>query len=207
MAILSYGQVGWRSAAPASGIVTSGLILNLDAGNASSYPGTGTTWTDLSGNNRNGTLINGVGYTSANGGALTFDGVNDYISISNMSSALVNKTKFSYDTWVKCNNVNHNGTIFSFGGNSNFNNDILLLLIPNGFLFQINNGSDGGATIPFTSTTWNHVSWVFDGAQSGNSNRMKVYVNGVQQTLNFGTYNMPTSTSPTNFVMITTLMV
>jgi hypothetical protein len=201
-----FGQarLGWNIGTPSGGggnsIITNGLILNLDAGNSTSYPGTGTQWTDLSGNNRNGTLVNGVGYSSSNGGALTFDGVVKYLSIANMSSALVNKTKFSYETWVKCNNTNHNGTIFSFGGNNEFNNDVLLLLVPNGLLFQINNGSDGGATISFTSTTWNHIGWVFDGTQSGNSNRMKVYVNGVQQTLDFSTYNVPASTSPTNFV-------
>lgn len=65
--------------------VTNGLVLHLDAGNPASYPGTGTTWFDLSGNNNNGTLINGVGYNSANGGSLVFDGVNDYVSIPNFS--------------------------------------------------------------------------------------------------------------------------
>jgi hypothetical protein len=60
-------------------IVTGGLVLNLDAANPSSYPGTGTTWTDLSGNGNNGTLVNGVGYSGDNFGSLSFDGVNDYI--------------------------------------------------------------------------------------------------------------------------------
>jgi hypothetical protein len=36
-------------------IVNSGLVLSLDAGNTKSYPGSGTTWTDLSGNARNAT--------------------------------------------------------------------------------------------------------------------------------------------------------
>jgi hypothetical protein len=45
-------------------IVTDGLVLALDAGNPKSYPGSGTTWTDLSGNGNNGTLVNGVGYNS-----------------------------------------------------------------------------------------------------------------------------------------------
>jgi hypothetical protein len=48
-------------------IVTNGLVLLLDAGNPQSYPGSGTTWFDLSGNGNNGTLINGVGYDSGNG--------------------------------------------------------------------------------------------------------------------------------------------
>ena len=39
-------------------IVTSGLVMLLDAANPKSYPGTGTTWSDLSGNGNNGTLTN-----------------------------------------------------------------------------------------------------------------------------------------------------
>jgi hypothetical protein len=61
-------------------IVTDGLVLCLDAGNPKSYPGSGTTWTDLSGNGNNGTLAGGVGYSSSNGGSLTFDGTNDGIN-------------------------------------------------------------------------------------------------------------------------------
>lgn len=80
-------------------IVTNGLILNLDAGNASSYNGSGTLWTDLSGQNNNGTLVNGVGYTSANGGALTFDGVNDYVSLGNNTA--YNLTNFSVSSWFR----------------------------------------------------------------------------------------------------------
>jgi hypothetical protein len=47
-------------------IVTNGLVLLLDAGNPASYPGSGTTWTDLSGFGNNGTLVNGVGYSGDN---------------------------------------------------------------------------------------------------------------------------------------------
>ena len=63
-------------------IVEDGLVLALDAGNTKSYPGTGTTWTDLSGSN-NGTLVNGPTYSSADGGSIVFDGSNDYVSSSN----------------------------------------------------------------------------------------------------------------------------
>jgi hypothetical protein len=64
------------------GIVTSGLILYLDAGDTASYPGSGATWTDLSGNGNNATLVGGVGYNFANQGSLTFDGNNDFASYS-----------------------------------------------------------------------------------------------------------------------------
>ena len=61
-------------------IVTDSLVLALDAANTKSYPGSGTAWSDLSGNGYNGTLANGPTFSSANGGSITFDGTNDYIS-------------------------------------------------------------------------------------------------------------------------------
>ena len=76
----------------AGGIVTDGLVLNLDAGNPQSYPGSGTTWTDLSGNGNNGTLLNGVGYDSDNGGSLVFDGSNDYVTTPLFGDSTTNRT-------------------------------------------------------------------------------------------------------------------
>jgi len=64
------------------GIVTDGLLLNLDAGLVSSYPKTGTTWYDLSGYGNNGTLTNGPTFNSENMGSLSFAGANDYVSLS-----------------------------------------------------------------------------------------------------------------------------
>lgn len=63
-------------------IIDSGIVLHLDIANIRSYPGTGTIWSDLSGNGNNGTLVNGVGYNSANKGAIIFDGVNDLLSFN-----------------------------------------------------------------------------------------------------------------------------
>jgi hypothetical protein len=79
-------------------IVRSGLVLNLDAGNPASYPGSGTTWNDLSGNGNNGTLVNGVGYSSGNLGSLVFDGVDDYATIPH-SSILNFNTALTISIW------------------------------------------------------------------------------------------------------------
>ena len=78
-------------------LVTSGLVLCLDAGNPKSYPGSGTTWTDLSGNGNSGTLINGPTFNSANSGSLLFDGVNDYV---NGNHGLTNNADFSVSFWL-----------------------------------------------------------------------------------------------------------
>jgi hypothetical protein len=60
-------------------IVTDGLVLALDAANPKSYPGSGTTWSDLIGSN-DGTLTNGPTFDSGNSGSFVFDGVDDYAS-------------------------------------------------------------------------------------------------------------------------------
>lgn len=81
-------------------IVTDGLMMWVDAGNPASYPGTGTTWTDLSGNGRNLTLVNGPVFNGAlNGGALVFDGTNDYlssVSLANPNGRLTFQILFNY---------------------------------------------------------------------------------------------------------------
>jgi hypothetical protein len=82
-------------------IVTDGLVLHLDAAQLRSYPGSGTTWTDLSGNGNNGTLVNGVGYSGSNLGSLSFDGVDDYVSRTTTSGDSLNFiSQMSFNVWV-----------------------------------------------------------------------------------------------------------
>jgi hypothetical protein len=66
-------------------IIEDGLVLCLDAANKRSYPGAGTTWTDLTANKNNGTLTNGPTFDSANGGSILLDGSNDAIRISDLT--------------------------------------------------------------------------------------------------------------------------
>jgi hypothetical protein len=94
---------------PTDNIVTDGLVLHLDAGRPESYTDGETTWRDLSGNNNNGTLENGVGFTVDDGGSLEFDGVNDYVSISNASSLQVDN--FTLEAWVYPINNSESGHI------------------------------------------------------------------------------------------------
>jgi len=91
------GGVSLINTVPTPTVVTNGLILYLDAGNSSSYPGTGTTWTDLSGETNNGTLVNSPAYTS-NPGYFTFAlANNNYVSTSGTISSL---TEATFLAWV-----------------------------------------------------------------------------------------------------------
>ncbi len=63
--------------APANIVNGTNLKVNLDAGNSSSYSGSGATWTDLTGNGNKVTLT-GTGYTPVNGGGITFNTSSTY---------------------------------------------------------------------------------------------------------------------------------
>jgi hypothetical protein len=82
-------------------IATDGLVLCLDAANIKSYPGSGTTWTDLSGNGINGTFVNTPTYDSLNGGSLSFNGTNASISTSNTNLLhFLNRAPYSFEVWA-----------------------------------------------------------------------------------------------------------
>ena len=66
-------------------IVTDGLVFYVDAANENSYPGSGTTWTDMVSSNI-GTLTNGPSFDSGNGGSIDFDGSNDRTDFPDNSS-------------------------------------------------------------------------------------------------------------------------
>jgi hypothetical protein len=166
-------------------IVANGLVLNLDAAQRRSYPSTGTTWNDLSGNNRNGTLINGPTFNSANGGSISFDGVNDYVNTNYNAGTF---SQFTIHAWIFKTNttkafiLNTAGTAtppaFLFGFGIELYEDVAY--------FDVTSGStDGYAEFPFTGNGWNCWSLVYDGTQTGNSNKVKVYLNSVLQSLTF----------------------
>lgn len=82
-------------------IVTDGLVFYVDAANENSYPGTGTTWSDLIVGSQ-GTLTNGPTYSSDNGGIIDFDGSNDYTTFGNIDQAKLEYNQdFTISFWFK----------------------------------------------------------------------------------------------------------
>lgn len=81
-------------------VVDNNLVLYLDAANTQSYTGSGSTWTDLSGEGNNGT-ISGATHTSGAGGYFDFDGINDYVSFSSYSQpAYSSSSTFTWSVWL-----------------------------------------------------------------------------------------------------------
>jgi hypothetical protein len=118
-----------------SNAIKSGLVLSLDAANARSYPGSGTVWNDLSGNNNSGSLVNGPTFNSINGGNIISDGVDDYVlhSSPTLTTFTVDITysPLAFDTNPGTNRYNY--ILGSFGTNmfcryntANSGNNILI---------------------------------------------------------------------------------
>jgi hypothetical protein len=79
-------------------IVTGGLVFLVDAADKSSYPGSGTTWTDIVGSVEC-TLTNGPTFDSGNGGSIVFDGDNDYVDVGNPASLNFGSGDFTISVW------------------------------------------------------------------------------------------------------------
>ena len=161
-------------------IIQDGLVLNLDAGNPVSYSGSGTTWYDLSDNGNNGTLVNGVGFDGGNFGSLTFDGVNDYISLgkSFISTGEIGSGDISYtlEAWFK-----YNGTPgaltdgWSIVGNAD-QYGIGMQLMGNQINFGYRSNSNFYSTATLSSGNWYHVVCTREAGNSTYLNR--IYING-----------------------------
>ena len=95
------------------GIVTNGLVLNLDAAKRDSYPGNGTVWRDIISNTVTGSLINGPTFNSNNGGYISFDGTNDYADVGNILFNSASAT--TLDIWVNIPSMTVNRYIMAKG--------------------------------------------------------------------------------------------
>jgi hypothetical protein len=167
-------------------IIRTGLKLFLDAGNTSSYGGSGTTWTDISGNGYNGTLINGPTYSSGNGGSIVFDGTNDYIGgtgLDNASTSINGASAITLSFWLKRASTGTFQVFIGFFNTSASHKFYVGFSAANNIEMiarSANEASPGTATTTntFTSTTaWYHVTAVITYA----SNSILIYVNGALQ--------------------------
>lgn len=187
------------SASAAPSIVTSGLVLNLDAGNPLSYSGSGTTWTDLSISSNNSVLNNGVSYNSANGGSLVFDGINDY-TISNNNIGITGRQARTVDIWFKVSDLVTRKVLCSFGA---FNTRQLCNLEINSlngvnYPFFAGYSTDAYISQTIPINTWYNLAFTYNSDDYINGvNGIKMYLNGIEKTLSFpsGTFSLDTGIS------------
>jgi len=81
-------------------IVTNGLVLCLDAGNVKSYPGTGTIWSDLSGQGNHGTMT-ACTYASTLGGSIVFNGTTSKVATSPGANFAYGTGDYAMEFWFR----------------------------------------------------------------------------------------------------------
>lgn len=154
-------------------IVTDGLVLYLDATNPKSYPGTGTSWYDLSGNNNISGLISGSSFNTSVGGCISLDGSNDYVNVAWTSNPSVNS--FTINIWHNWNGATLSGYAGLFHGltTSNYGR----LLINGAGKYYIENGAATFfSNISILSNKWNYMSFVINLSNA----TQKIYNNGYE---------------------------
>lgn len=170
---------------------TSGSIAN----NATSSLG------DVSGNGNNGIAsnVNGTGMawvTGKSGGAVSLDGVDDYVNIGdkNIADGL---NKATWSIWFLEPVISSSGVLWSSWGGVSGNSQIILRKSNSAstdfYVFVADSVSDAGTNYGLTNAagysagSWNNIVIVFDGTQSGNANKLKVYING--QDIGFSSFS------------------
>jgi hypothetical protein len=178
-------------------IVTDGLVLCLDAGNTKSYPGSGATWTDLSGNGNNGTLENGVGYSN---GALSFDGVDDFGSVT---TGIPDTGDFTVGFIYQLTGTGGRGGLFERKPSLPFNGFSFGQGGSNDWSFIVSGTSDYNNFIQVSFTYPTTNTWYYDVGIYSNGNTVTNYRNGsfINSTTGVSQGNLSTQGTRTNFLI------
>ena len=165
-------------------IVTNGMVLCLDAANAQSYPGSGTTWTDLSGNGNTGTLTNGPTFSSENKGSIVFDGVNDYVMLGTPSTLVGLQVPLTICAWVYPNSLSQLSTIYGVYGGTSGGRLYSMVRVDSGILKYYTSTTTGGfqsiGTLTITTSTWQFIAVRVSGSIS--SPTVTLFRNDISQT-------------------------
>ncbi len=159
--------------------VTSNLVLYFDPSNPSSYPGSGTTITDLSGNGRNGTMSN-ISFTSP---YFTYNGTSSQISIADNAALEPGSGDWTMEVWVN-QSVSGNDVVLGKFDPGGLTVDVSYSIRTTNTTYyaQIGSGSGSGSTLFVNSTnyvgtigSWSQIVYVFTNVAA---NTLQTFVNG-----------------------------
>ena len=181
---------------------SSNLKLHLDASNNSSYGGSGTTWSDLSGNNYHATLSGATFSSTTNNGVFTFDGSDDFASIAS-NSGFQSLTEFALEMWINPVSVGDDEMInLLYTSGSNFKWDLRFSSgSSQNFRWGVANSSGAYVSAQDLTTNtstgivplnkWSHVTATFSSANG----IMNIYINGKLTDTKTGTFTTRTNGS------------
>lgn len=133
-------------------IVTDGLVLALDAGSNKSYPGSGTTWYDISGNNYHASFVGSVGYSTTYNGVLSIDGnqTTNYISFDvNALGDITTSQVWSLETILRLDTTS--GTTYFHSMATSTDNNFHITQKGGDRVYPWNETLSSGTTMSFTA--------------------------------------------------------
>jgi hypothetical protein len=157
-------------------IVKTGLMINLDASDVTSYPGSGTTWTDISGNGKNATLTNGPTYSSNDGGYISFDATDDYvITNSSLYSSTTYPNESLFIWWYPTAAGNIISELGQATPNSGWHDSNIEITAGGIISFSTWHGSLTNKVVSTAKSlnTWYHLGFTYSGTT------LTAYINGV----------------------------
>jgi hypothetical protein len=159
-------------------IVSTNLKLHLDAGDSTSYGGSGTTWSDLTSEDNDGT-ISGATYSSSDGGIFDFDGTDDYVSVDSSSDLTFGTGDFTVECWVKPDDFGSRGTFYD-SRPSNGNTGITIGHESSSGEIRVYMTATSGSDIvvqssDFETGEWQHI------AVTRSSGTVTLFINGVSK--------------------------
>lgn len=172
-------------------IVTDGLVFYVDAANKRSYPGAGTTWTDLKDDN-SGTLTNGPTFSSDNRGSIVFDGTDDYVDFNDISSLNFGTSDFTIQYIYKSTYTGTQGKAVIAKGNGGSASSTYGWLIVSfynevGFAAASSSGGWGSSGTYIKKTDGANVNdgnfYIITIVADRSLSDVKIYKNGVLQNL------------------------
>lgn len=190
-------QFGYGRAQNLQIVNSTNLLLYLDAGNSRSYPGSGTTWTDLSANTNNATGLTGATYSSNNGGYLTFNGSGSGSLVSSKyNTTYTGKTIFIAANLTSISVSGFRAMVGSSSGSRNFN---MYMYSPgtNRYQFHYSAGGTGGFSTDLAYTPGN---WFTGAITQTTDGTVSYYFNGSFVNTNTGVTFSQYSSPSTEYV-------
>lgn len=158
-------------------IIRNGLVFAIDAGTTRSYPGTGTSWYDISGNGNHATLNNGPTFSLTNSGAIILDGTNDSVTVADNSKLKFDSGYFTVEAVINITSISSKQRIVS-RGSSSWSQGWHIAARSTQWEFECSDGvsSPGNSFLINTTTTVgiNCVSWTVTPSSA------ILYINGSQ---------------------------
>ena len=157
--------------------------------------------TDSTSNGYNGTSVGSM--TTSDqvsgrvNGSLEFDGSNDYINTGRITE-VESVTKASVSMWAKRATSGSSVAATKENGTTALG----VQVYTDGRIYFLSTSASSYGYLSNSDTEWHHLTLVFDGSLSGNENKLKGFVDGVQQTLTFsGTVPTSTTSDTSNFLI------